>query len=131
MTEPIFIGYDARGTDGTDMVQMQALYLYKGQTARIPANTPQAQVREAVLSGLGIDPAQADAQEAAAAQVRAAGVAALLAQVESVQSSAAIADTVADLRQEVMASLDVLSAALQLAENLAVAAGITAPDEAG
>jgi hypothetical protein len=54
-----FITYDANFTDGSDLSKMLAIYEYRGQIARIPANTPLDQVNAAVYAELEMD-AQAE-----------------------------------------------------------------------
>ncbi len=49
-----FLYLDAKGTNGRDLAQMDALYSYNGQTVRIPADAADPQA--AVFKQLGLDP---------------------------------------------------------------------------
>jgi hypothetical protein len=86
-----FLYYDAKGTDGHDLARMDALYIYNGQTVRIPANAPDPQA--AIFQQLGLDPAAQAARLNTLSAERAADAVSSLAADEI---SAAV--TVADLK---------------------------------
>jgi hypothetical protein len=53
-----FLGYDANGTDGSDLSKMTSIYLYRGREVRIPASTPPNEVLESIWEVLGLNPTE-------------------------------------------------------------------------
>lgn len=47
-----FLGYDANGTDGTDLSKMSAVYEHRGKIVRIPADTPAANIDAALAQAV-------------------------------------------------------------------------------
>jgi hypothetical protein len=56
-----FIGNDANGTDGSDLSKMFAVYEHRGRLVRIPADTPAANIPDALAQELGSTAAKENA----------------------------------------------------------------------
>lgn len=63
--------HDAKGTNGADLSQVDAVYEYLGQQVRIPASTPPDKTQEAVFAALGLDPQQETNRQAKLENARA------------------------------------------------------------
>lgn len=84
-----FLYLDAKGTDGRDPAQMEAVYSYNGQTVRIPANASDPQA--AVFQQLGLDPAVQSARLNALKAERAADAVSTLS-ADAIGAAASVAD---------------------------------------